>query len=256
MPCMVASLVRGHLCDSHSCHFAHTHHNLCSSLRAMEWLECSMHITCFHLVVTPLVCIHQEWWVFEHQVCVVQQSICVSRRQCWFCLKPFITTMDDVACSCGMVLTATDGAPWLTVPHWHDHTSMAVSTAHWSRTLLIPEEWLCGLVHSIQQKTGLVHSRSKRWMRLVSMALPSSTNASHAKHHILQVPVINRVVCLCPVQHHDDAISVGINQAVDQHNVVPDVSARNESTVKPNTVWSLSLSTTMQPCGSACCGVH
>ena len=26
--------------------------------------------------------------------------------------------------------------------------------------------------------------------------------------------------------------------------------------VKPNTVWSLSLSTTMQPCGSACCGVH
>ena len=36
-----------------------------------------MHITCFHLVVTPLVCIHQEWWVFEHQVCVVQQSICI-----------------------------------------------------------------------------------------------------------------------------------------------------------------------------------
>ena len=27
-------------------------------------------------------------------------------------------------------------------------------------------------------------------------------------------------------------------------------------TVKPNTVWSLSLSTTMQPCRSACCGVH
>ena len=59
-----------------------------------------MHITCFHLVVTPLVCIHQEWWVFEHQVCVIQQSICVLWRQCWLCLKPFITTMDDVACSC------------------------------------------------------------------------------------------------------------------------------------------------------------
>ena len=83
--------------------------------------------------------------------------------------------------SCGMVLTATDGAPWLTAPHWHDRTSMAVSTAHWSRTLLIPEEWLCGLMHSIQQKTGLVHSRSECWMRLVSMALPSSTNASHAQ---------------------------------------------------------------------------
>ena len=80
---------------------------------------------------------------------------------------------------CWMVLTAADGAPWLTAPHWHDHTSMAVSTAHWSSTLLIPEEWLCGLVHSIQQKTGLVHSRSECWMRLVPMALPSSTNASH-----------------------------------------------------------------------------
>ena len=44
---------------------------------------------------------------------------------------------------------------------------------------LIPEEWLCGHVHSIQQKTGPVHSRSECWMRLVSMALPSSTNASH-----------------------------------------------------------------------------
>ena len=89
-----------HFKESHPCHFAHTRHNLRSSLRAMEWFECRMHITCFHLVVTPLVCIHQEWWVFEHQVCVVQQSICVSRRQCWLCLKPFITTMDDVACSC------------------------------------------------------------------------------------------------------------------------------------------------------------
>ena len=100
MPRMVVSLIRGHSSDSHPCHFAHTGHNLRSSLRAMEWFECTMHITCFHLVVTPLVCIHQEWWVFEHQVCVVQQSICISRRQCWLCLKPFITTMDDMACSC------------------------------------------------------------------------------------------------------------------------------------------------------------
>ena len=97
---MVASLVRGHSCDSHPCHFAHTCHNLRSSLRAMEWFECRMHITCFHLVVTPLVCIHQEWWVFEHHVCVVQQSICVLWRQCWLCLKHFITKVDDVACSC------------------------------------------------------------------------------------------------------------------------------------------------------------
>ena len=115
-PHMVGSLVRGHLCDSHPCHFAHTRHNLRSSLRAMEWFECSMHITCFHLVVTPLVCIHQERWVFEHQVCVVQQSICVSQRQCWFCLKPFITAMDDVACSCEesfmLLESMRDGIIW------------------------------------------------------------------------------------------------------------------------------------------------
>ena len=79
--------------------------------------------------------------------------------------------------SCGMVLMATDDAPWLTVPHWHDHTTVAVSTAHWSKTLLIPEEWLCGHVHCTQQKTGLVHSRSECWMRLVPMALSSFKNA-------------------------------------------------------------------------------
>ena len=52
----------------------------------------------------------------------------------------------------------------------------------------------------------------------------SNPIASHAKQHVLQMPMVNQVICLCPVQHHDDTISVGINQAVDQHNVVPDVS--------------------------------
>ena len=56
-----------------------------------------------------------------------------------------------------MILMATDDAPWLTAPHWHNHMTVAVSTAHWSKTLLIPEEWLCGCTHCIQQKTGLVH---------------------------------------------------------------------------------------------------
>ena len=83
--------------------------------------------------------------------------------------------------SCGMILTATDDAPWLTMPHWHHHTTVAVSTAHWSKTLLIPEEWLCGHKHCTQQKTGLVHSRSECWMRLVPMPLLFSTNASHAQ---------------------------------------------------------------------------
>ena len=63
---LVASLVRGHLSDSHPCHLAHTHHNQRSSLRVMEWFECRMHITCFHLVVTSIVCIHQECWLHVH----------------------------------------------------------------------------------------------------------------------------------------------------------------------------------------------
>ena len=99
-PCMVASVVRRHSCDSHSCHFAHTRDNLCSSLRATEWFECTMHIACFHLVVTPLVCVHQEWWVLEHEVRVVEQSICVSRRWCWLCLHHVIATWNDAASSC------------------------------------------------------------------------------------------------------------------------------------------------------------
>ena len=58
-----------------------------------------MHIACFHLV-TPFVCINQSWWVFHHQVCVVEQSICVSRRWCWLCLQPVIATWNDVASFC------------------------------------------------------------------------------------------------------------------------------------------------------------
>ena len=70
-PCMVASLVRRHSSHPRPCHFAHTRDNLCSSLRATEWYECTMHIACFHLVVTPLVSINQPWCVFHHQVCVL-----------------------------------------------------------------------------------------------------------------------------------------------------------------------------------------
>ena len=73
---------------------------ICSSLRATEWFECTMHIACIHFVVTPLVCIHQEWWVLEHEVRVVEQSICVSRCWCLSCLKPVITTWNDAASSC------------------------------------------------------------------------------------------------------------------------------------------------------------
>ena len=42
---------------------------------------------------------HLERLIFEHLVCAIQQLICALWRQCWLCLKPFITTMDDVACS-------------------------------------------------------------------------------------------------------------------------------------------------------------
>ena len=99
-PCMVASLVTRHSCDSRPCHFAHTRDNLCCLLRTMEWFECTMHIACFHLVVTPLVCVHQEWWVLEHEVRVVEQSICVSRRWRWLCIKPVIAAWNDAASSC------------------------------------------------------------------------------------------------------------------------------------------------------------
>ena len=57
-----------------------------------------MHIACFHLVVTPLVCVHQEWWVLEHEVCVVEHLVCILRWWCWLCLQPVITTRNDVAC--------------------------------------------------------------------------------------------------------------------------------------------------------------
>ena len=57
-----------------------------------------MHIVCIHLVVTPLVCVRQEWWILEHEVRVVEQSICVSRWWCWLCLQPVITKVDEVAC--------------------------------------------------------------------------------------------------------------------------------------------------------------
>ena len=99
-PCMVASLVRRHSSHPRPCHFAHTRDNLCSSLRATEWFECTMHIAYIHLVVTPFVCVHQEWWVLEHEVRVVEQSICVSLRWCWLCLKPVIATWNDAASSC------------------------------------------------------------------------------------------------------------------------------------------------------------
>ena len=96
-PCMVASVVRRHSSHPRPCHFAHTRNNLCSSLRAMEWFECTMHIACIHLVVTPLVCINQPWWVFHHQVCVVEHLVHVLWC-CWLCLKPAIATKDDVVC--------------------------------------------------------------------------------------------------------------------------------------------------------------
>ena len=103
-PCMVVSVVTRHSSHPFPCHFAQPPHTVCSSLRAMEWFECTMHIMCIHLVVTPLVCVHQEWWVLEHEVRVVEQSICVSRRWCWLCLKSGITKIDDVVCCCEMRL--------------------------------------------------------------------------------------------------------------------------------------------------------
>ena len=85
-----------------------------------------------------------------------------------------------------MIPTATDDAPWLTVPHWHDHTTVAVSIAHWSKTLLIPEEWLCGCVHCIQQKTGHTDIHAcMRWLvcnDIIPKAIPLSERLTQYPH--------------------------------------------------------------------------
>ena len=42
-----------------------------------------MYIACFHIVVTPLVCINQEWWMLEHQMSVIEQLV----HTLWQCLS-------------------------------------------------------------------------------------------------------------------------------------------------------------------------
>ena len=98
--CIVVSVVA--IFFAFKCHtlgFARTHHNVCCLLRTMVWYECTMHIACIHLVVTPLVCTNQPWRVFCHQVCVVEHLVHML-WWCWLCLKPVITKIDDVACCC------------------------------------------------------------------------------------------------------------------------------------------------------------
>ena len=46
-------------------------------------------------------------------------------------------------------------------------------------------------VHCTQQKTGLVHSRSECWMRLVPMPLPSSTNAFQTQTMLSRLLVLS-----------------------------------------------------------------
>ena len=64
----------------------------------MELCECTMHIACFHLVVTSLFCIRQPCKMFYHQVCVVEHLFHVSWWQCCLCPQPVITKVDEVAC--------------------------------------------------------------------------------------------------------------------------------------------------------------
>ena len=65
-----------------------------------------------------------------------------------------------------MMLTATDDAPWLTIPHWHDHTTVAVNcplvkdiadsrrVALWMRALYSTEDWACALKKRVLDETG------------------------------------------------------------------------------------------------------
>ena len=112
-PCMVASLVRRHSSHPRPCHFAHTRNNQCSLLRTMERFECTVHIACFHFVVTPFVSttnyggcliinscqcqpIHPSL-VLEgqsrvyHSQCILASSISLSvlacLAKCWHCVR-------------------------------------------------------------------------------------------------------------------------------------------------------------------------
>ena len=73
----------------------------------MEWFEYTMHIACFHLVVTPLVSINQPWWVFHHQVCVVEHLVHVL-WWFWLHLKHVTTKVDDVSCLFYNAITLTE----------------------------------------------------------------------------------------------------------------------------------------------------
>ena len=49
--------------------------------------------------------------------------------------------------------------------------------------------------------------------------------------HLIKALMVHQVVCLGPVQHHDDTVSVTNNHAVDHNDVVPDVSVWDERTL-------------------------
>ena len=84
------------------------------------------------------------------------------------------------------------------MPQW-------LTVTHWLSTLQIAEKWLLWKHALCETETGLVDSRSECWMRLVPMALPSSTDAFQTQtmfskslvlsngsdRHILMMPSLN-----------------------------------------------------------------
>ena len=97
----------------------------------------------------------------------------------------------------------------------------------------------------------------RKWNGFGDDVIAEQPSHPHLVIHNIVCHVTPRIFFLVNFWLEQCSIIVGINQAVDQHNVCSwCVCLQWKHSVKPNTMWSLSLSTTMKPCGSACCGVH
>ena len=76
------------------------------------------------------------------------------------------------------------------------------------------------LSHTLFSAEWLSHSLSSNDLQCDALccghqSLHTNAIASHVKQHLLKPLMVHQVMCLGPVHHHDDTISVGINQAVD-----------------------------------------
>ena len=105
-------------------------------------------------------------------------------------------------------------------------------------------EWFnCQCKEKRREWTSLSHtSFSPEWLRhrlrandtqceapcCGQQSLQNNAIAAHAEQDVFKVVMVHCIVHIYPFQHHDRAICVGFDQAVDQDNVVPDVPGWDE----------------------------